>query len=186
MKSVTFDNSRGFALGFDKAAPSPFVTWQFTETENGQKDYYWGHYHNSGQTAEKDFAKRVADYKELFGVHERTEGHEQAEYYRYYSTQRPVDLGTFPKPPGNAPVEVINFDERRMVEGGTMRAWGELAYLKPLTEKQMEDYELRPAPGNPDRAARSSITAQLKEAARRAEPPKEPDKAKHNKSREDR
>ena len=69
MKSVTFDNSRGFALGFDEAAPSPFVTWQFTETENGQKDYYWGHYHSSGQTAEKDFAKRVADYKELFGVH---------------------------------------------------------------------------------------------------------------------
>lgn len=186
MKSVTFDNSRGFALGFDEAAPSPFVTWQFTETENGQKDYYWGHYHSSGQTAEKDFAKRVADYKELFGVHERTGGHEQAEYYRYYSTQRPVDLGTFPKPPGNAPVEIINFDERRMVEGSTMRAWGELAYLKPLTEKQMEDYELRPAPGNPDRAARPSITAQLKEAARRAEPPKEPDKAKHNKSREDR
>ena len=50
----------------------------------------------------------------------------------------------------------------------------------------MEDYELRPAPGNPDRAARPSITAQLKEAARRAEPPKEPDKAKHNKSHEDR
>ena len=120
MKSVTFDNGRGFALGFDEAAPSPFVTWQFTETENGQKDYYWGHYHSSGQTAEKDFAKRVADYKELFGVHERTDGHEQAEYYRYYSTQRPVDLGTFPKPPGNAPVEIINFDERRMVEGGTM------------------------------------------------------------------
>jgi len=186
LKSVTFDNSRGFALGFDEAAPSPFVTWQFTETENGQKDYYWGHYHSSGQTAEKDFAKRVADYKELFGVHERTEGHEQAEYYRYYSTQRPVDLGTFPKSPGNAPVEIINFDERRMVEGGTMRAWGELSYLKPLTEKQMEDYELCPALGNPDRAARPSITAQLKEAARRVEPPKEPDKTKYNKSHEDR
>ena len=138
------------------------------------------------QTAEKDFAKRVADYKELFGVHERTGGHEQAEYYRYYSTQRPVDLGTFPKPSGNAPVEIINFDERRMVEGGTMRAWGELAYLKPLTDKQMDDYELRPAPGNPDRAARPSITAQLKEAARRLEAPKEPDKTKHNKSHEDR
>ena len=164
MKSVTFDNGRGFALGYDEAAPSPFVTWQFTETENGQRDYYWGHYHSNGQTAEKDFAKRIDDYKELFQVQERTGGREPAEYYRYYSTQRPVDLGTFPKSPGNAPVEIINFDERRMEEGGTMRAWGELAYLKPLTEKQMEDYELRPAPGNPDRAARPSITAQLKEA----------------------
>lgn len=136
MKSVTFDNCRGFALGYDEAAPSPFVTWQFTETENGQRDYYWGHYHSDGQTAEKDFAKRIDDYKELFQVQERTSGREPAEYYRYYSTQRPVDLGTFPKPPGNAPVEIINFDERRMVEGGTMRAWGELAYLKPLTESR--------------------------------------------------
>lgn len=79
-------------------------------------------------------------------------------------------------------MEIINFDERRMVEGGTMRAWGELAYLKPLTKKQMEDYELRPAPGSPDREARPSITAQLKEAARRVEP----DKTKYNKSHEDR
>lgn len=130
MKSVTFDNGRGFALGYDEAAPSPFVTWQFTETENGQRDYYWGHYHSNGQTAEKDFAKRIDDYKELFQVQERTGGREPAEYYRYYSTQRPVDLGTFPKSPGNAPVEIINFDERRMVEGGTMRAWGEL--LSPV------------------------------------------------------
>lgn len=51
-------------------------------------------------------------------MQECTGGREPMEYYRYYSTQRPVDLGTFPKPPGNAPVEIINFDERRMVEGG--------------------------------------------------------------------
>lgn len=55
-------------------------------------------------------------------MQECTGSREPMEYYRYYSTQRPVDLGTFPKPPGNAPVEIINFDERRMVEGGTMRA----------------------------------------------------------------
>ena len=147
---MTFDNDRGFALGHNEAAPNPFVTWQFTETESGQRDYYWGHYHNEMKWAEKDFLKRIDDYKELFHVQERPEGQrEKPDYYRYYSTQRPVDLGTFPKPPGNAPVEIINFDERRMVEGGTIRAWGELAYLKPLTEKQMDDYELRPAPGNP-------------------------------------
>ena len=186
LKSVTFENGRGFAFGCNEEAPSPFVTWQFTETESDQKDYYWGHYHSNSQTAEKDFAKRTADYKELFQVQERTGGREQTEYYRYYSTQRPVDLGTFPKPPGNAPVEIINFDERRMVEGGTIRAWGELTYLKPLTEKQIDDYELRPAPGNPDRdRARPSITAKLQEA-RRSEPPKEPDKTRHHKSHEDR
>lgn len=187
MKTVTFENGRGFALGHNKAAPSPFVTWQFTETESGQRDYYWGNYHNEMKWAEKDFSKRIDNYKYLFHVKERPEGQqEKPDYYRYYSTQRPVDLGTFPKPPGNAPVEIINFDERRMVEDGTIRAWGELAYLKPLTEKQMEDYELRPAPGNPDRdKTRPSITAKL-QAARRQEPPKESIKGKHHKSHEDR
>ena len=53
-------------------------------------------------------------------------------------------------------------------------AWGELTYAKPLTEKQMEDYELKPGPGNPDRV-RPSITARLKEGTRGQEPPKEPD-----------
>ena len=37
--------------------------------------------------------------------------------YRYYSTQRPVDIGTFPKPAGNAPVEIHNYDNRQLVEG---------------------------------------------------------------------
>ena len=58
----------GFALGDNEAAPNPFVTWQFTETENGQRDYYWGHYHNEMKWAEKDFLKRIGDYKYLFHV----------------------------------------------------------------------------------------------------------------------
>ena len=174
MKSVTFDNGRGFTLGYDEAAPSPFVTWQFTETENGQRDYYWGHYHSDSQTAEKDFAKRIDDYKELFQVQERTGGRESAEYYRYYSTQRPVDLGTFPKPPGNAPVEIINFDERRMVEGGTIRAWGELAYLKPLTESRWRTTSCARPPGNPDRAARPSITPSSRRRPADRRPPRSP------------
>ena len=32
--------------------------------------------------------------------------------YKYYSTQRPVDIGTFPKPPRNAPDEIVNYDRR--------------------------------------------------------------------------
>ena len=66
--------------------------------------------------------------------------------YRYYSTQRPVDIGTFPKPAGNAPVEIHNYDKRQPVEDGAMQAWGWLEYAKPLTEKEASDYELRPAP----------------------------------------
>ena len=75
--------------------------------------------------------------------------------YRYYSTQRPVDIGTYPKPPDNQPLSIVNYDDdrRRPVADGRLMAWGELTYAKPLTEKQMEDYELKPAPGNLDRGA---------------------------------
>ena len=68
-QSVLFDNGRGFALGENPKAPSPFVTWQFTE-EQGNRDYYWGHYHNDGAAAEKDFLSRVSDYQRRYGVRE--------------------------------------------------------------------------------------------------------------------
>ena len=32
---------------YNPGAPSPFVTWQFTEGENGHRDYYWGRYGTS-------------------------------------------------------------------------------------------------------------------------------------------
>lgn len=59
--------------------------------------------------------------------------------YKYYSTQRPVDSGTFPK----APIRVKNYDRRIEVEEGEFLAWGELVYDRPLTEEEMESYELR-------------------------------------------
>lgn len=66
--------------------------------------------------------------------------------YKYYSTQRPVDIGTFPKPAGNHPIDIVNFDIRSPVEGGAFLAWGYLLYARPLSVKEMSDYELRPAP----------------------------------------
>ena len=95
-KSILFENNRGFALGHNPAAPQPFVTWQFTENEGGVRDYYWGHYHPDREWAEKDFARRVDDYQYLFKVEEKAPGQEQGEYYRYYSTQRPFDIGATP------------------------------------------------------------------------------------------
>lgn len=41
LKAATFETGHGFALGHNPGAPSPFVTWQFTEGENGHRDYYW-------------------------------------------------------------------------------------------------------------------------------------------------
>ena len=107
--------------------------------------------------------------------------------YRYYSTQRPVDIGTYPKPPDNQPLSIVNYDDdrRRPVADGRLMAWGELTYAKPLTEKQMEDYELKPAPGNPDRV-RPSITARLKDGTRGQEPPKEPGQRRSHKNHEER
>lgn len=179
-KSVLFDNDRGFALAENPHAPSPFATWQFTE-EGGKRDYYWGHYFSDGDRAAGDFAQRVNEYQRDYGVLPVRVEPENAmpERYRYYSTQRPVDIGTFPKPKDNMPLAFINYDQRKEVEGGAMRAWGELIYLHPLTEKQMDDYELKPAPDNPDRAKRPSIAAQLK-AAQRPEPSREAAPKKHD------
>ena len=52
-------------------------------------------------------------------------------------------------------------------------------------EKQMEDYELKPAPGNPDQV-RPSITARLKDGAGEPEYPKEPSQKHSHKNHEER
>ena len=61
---------------------------------------------------------------------------EQQELYRYYSTQRPVDIGTYPKDPDNPLTGFLNYDERTSVEHGAFRAWGEVIYRSPLTPDQ--------------------------------------------------
>ena len=114
---------------------------------------------------EQDFAARVQEYQRLYNVDVRQV--EAPGLYKYYSTQRPVDIGTFPKPPRNAPDEIVNYDQRVPVENGSFLAWGHLTYTRPLTKRQASDYELRPAPDNPDRPR--SIREQMKTAAKQAE-----------------
>lgn len=140
-QAVLFDNGRGMALGEHRR--EGFVTWQFTE-EAGKRDYYWGHYHSDKATAGKEFTERGADYMRRFAV--KVVQIEAPGLYKYYSTQRPVDIGTFPKPPRNAPDEIVNYEGRVPVEGGAFLAWGHLTYTKPLTEQEAANYELRPAP----------------------------------------
>ena len=130
-----------------------------------QRQYEWGHYGSDRAALEQDFTARVQEYQRLYSV-----GVKQTEapgLYKYYSTQRPVDIGTFPKPPRNAPDEIVNYDQRVPVENGSFLAWGHLAYTRPLTKRQASDYELRPAPDNPDRPR--SIREQMKTAAKQAE-----------------
>ena len=172
IKAVMLENGRGFALGHNPAAPLPYVTWACYDDKDGQRQYEWGHYGSDRTALEQDFAARVQEYQRLYNV-----GVKQTEapgLYKYYSTQRPVDIGTFPKPPHNAPDEIVNYDRRIPVEGGAFLAWGHLTYTKPLTEKEASDYELRPAPVISELSRKNdnrplSIAQQMKEAGALAE-----------------
>lgn len=74
----------------------------------------------------------------------------EQEIYRYYSTQRPVDIGTYPKGSDNPLIGFLNYNSRISVEHGAYWAWGEVMYRFPLTPEQIYQYELRPARSNPD------------------------------------
>lgn len=63
---------------------------------------------------------------------------------RYYSTQRPLGPGTYPKPQGNAVKETVNFDSKTYCEEVGLEAWGYIEYEHPLTEKEAERWELTP------------------------------------------
>ncbi len=65
------------------------------------------------------------------------------EKYRYYSMMRPVMPGTYPKPDGNPAMLIHNFNRREYVSEIGREAWGYIEYDKPLTEKQISDYELK-------------------------------------------
>ena len=165
LKAVMLENGRGFALGEHPTAPSRYVTWACYDDKDGQRQYEWGHYGNDRTAMEQDFTNRVQDYQRIYNVGIRQT--EAPGLYKYYSTQRPVDIGTFPKPPYNKPDEIFNYDQRIPVENGSFLAWGYLTYTRPLTEKQASYYELRPAPDNPDRPR--PIAEQMKNAAKLAE-----------------
>lgn len=83
----------------------------------------------------------------------------EQDLYLYYSTQRPVSIGTYPKPPDNPPMEINNFDTRTSVENGTFMAWGTITYAKPLSKVDVENHELRPSRENPD--VRQTVLEQL-------------------------
>ena len=178
LKVVMLENGRGFALGQCSREPSPFVTWACYDDEHGRRQYEWGHYGSDREALTRDLSERVEERQ--FSV--KVAWVEEPGLYKYYFTQRPVDIGTFPKPPHNAPDEIINYDQRVPVEGGAFLAWGHLTYTRPLSEQDMTNYELRPSKDNPavgrrmerKRAAeqeekKPSISQQMKEAGRQAQ-----------------
>ena len=73
-------------------------------------------------------------------VPENREG--EIKVYRYYSTERPVSLGTYPKTRGNMPINIKNFEKRLYVPEVKHEAYGYLEYEHELTDKQIDAYEL--------------------------------------------
>lgn len=62
--------------------------------------------------------------------------------YRYYSTQRPIMPGSYPKPEGNGIVTVYNFDNKTYAEEIQREAWGYIEYARPLGHFDIVNYEL--------------------------------------------
>ncbi len=77
---------------------------------------------------EQDFTDRVQDYQRIYNVGIRQT--EAPGLYKYYSTQRPVDIGTFPKPPITSRMKssiTISASRWKMA-----RSWlGYLTYTRP-------------------------------------------------------
>lgn len=63
---------------------------------------------------------------------------------RYYSTQRPVMPGSYPK---KGAQEVRNYDDKTYIEEIDGEAWGYIEYDRELTAKEERDYELTPSGG---------------------------------------
>lgn len=65
---------------------------------------------------------------------------------RYYSTQRPIGPGTFPRIKENPVCEIINYDKRVYIPEINRMAWGEIRFSAPLSKIDADDYELVIAP----------------------------------------
>ena len=55
---------------------------------------------------------------------------------RYYSTQRPITPGSYPKSPFKEVLNIVNFDSRTYCEEIGQKAWGYIEYkMMPIPEK---------------------------------------------------
>lgn len=59
--------------------------------------------------------------------------------YKYYSTQRPIGIGTYSRKNNTS---INNYDTKKFIDEIGREAWGELLYSSPLKESELEEYEL--------------------------------------------
>lgn len=60
----------------------------------------------------------------------------------YFSTERPVSIGTYQKPQGNHVDAIVNFDVPIFVAEIGRPAWGYIEYAHPLSAEQAAADEL--------------------------------------------
>ena len=65
---------------------------------------------------------------------------------RYYSTQRPITPGSFPRVAFTAVKEIVNFERKTYCEEIGREAWGYIDYEKPLDRYDCNAYELTAVP----------------------------------------
>lgn len=135
----------------------------------------------------RDIRKEHREY--LKSLIPTEDGKQENGNYRYYSTQRPVMPGGYPKPMGNEPVEIVNYDSRQAVENGKMQAWGHLEYAFPLSPRERDDYELKVVSAKKTRAnaqengtgKKKSVLADLQEKQEKVSSTNEPKKSRSKK-----
>ena len=83
------------------------------------------------------------------------------ETYKYYSTQRPIDIGTYPKSYFNRPIHMDIYFTRQQVPGESFRGVG-CNHLCPAPDGSGNvDYEPRPARENLDIRRQMDAQAQV-------------------------
>ena len=85
---------------------------------------------------------QVAAMAQKFIDSNLTESNELKREIRYYSTQRPISIGTFPKPIGNEIINIVCYNEKSYSANLKCEAYGYVIYTKELTDKEVSDYEL--------------------------------------------
>lgn len=88
--------------------------------------------------------------------------------YRYYSTERPVSPGAFPKLADNPVRHIKNFNARAYVGKIGREAWGYLEYEKPLAKEQIVAFELVPASVTEDKGEICSLLCKALQKTRGA------------------
>lgn len=59
---------------------------------------------------------------------------------KYYCTQHPISLGTFPS--GHKVTGIVNFDDHTYIEEIGEMAWGWIEFADDLGENEARNYEL--------------------------------------------